>query len=590
MDDTAVPDAGATGRRRRFGAFGQRPMGALAVLALLAVALAATGGVGGRTGTPSGRIVEPEAVTLVAGGDSHPGAPPPIEEPRASRYEEVLGMAVRGRTVVAVGRRAPQPRNERLDLVEPLAWWSTDQGETWHGASVPGKGGLRAVAAVQAGFVAVGEIVEAAGSRAVVLASDDGRTWTEESVAGLTGVVFDTIAVTPRGPILAGYRVGTEWIEPFALIRSAPAGWRPAVLPGRIANGHAQIRGGCVGGDDVVLVGRVIGDDGTRTPLIVRSSDRGETWVTVQLPGAAIAGPDSLANGCAFVSGRLAVVGETLLEDGDGRAFVSLETMDGWTEPDLLEPSDTRPGHSVATRVVSMGTDLAVVGEMTLGESGRDLAVWYGAPGRWVRLDALEELGSGAGAGFASHVVAIDGVVLVGGTTSDRAVVWRSSPGRAQRPPEPTTIPVPPPRGSGDAEVVSGDPVGEAWLAAHAGIDPCQLADVALLRTVMGAEPVVSPVGTSPGVVIECRWLPPDSNRFVSLQIAQAHRLDAFEAANPSEALSRSPMSGICEDARYYGRVQAAMARCGDMIVAISGLPQEQATVLLRAVSERLPA
>ena len=498
-------------------------------------------------------------------------------------------MAVHRGTMVAVGQRSARPRAERPDLDQPLAWWSTDNGDHWHAASVPGTGRLTAVAAMDGGFLAVGQIVDDLGIRSVVLLSDDGQAWSGQEVPGLTDVVLDAIVLTPRGPILAGFRLSAAGHEPLALVRRASTGWRPTVLPGRVPDGHAEIRGGCVTGDDVVLVGRTVGADGTRAPLVVRSSDLGETWRIVPLPGPVLVGPDSRANGCGFVSGLLAIVGATEV-DGYDRAFVSMETAGDGHHVNFLDPPDVWPGHTLANSVVSLGPDLVVVGHDTsLDPSGTsDLAVWLGGPDRWMRLDALDELGSGVGGGGALDALVVGGVVIVGGTTSDRAVVWRSSPDRARKLSEPTTVPVPPARGSGDAMVTSLDPTGENWLTAHGGRNACDLVDPALLRTVLGAEPTIVPVSASAGIGIECRWRPADGNRFVSIEVTPARRLDAFDSTYPFAVTSRQPIPDICEDAHYYGAVQAAVARCGDSAVAVNGLGQEGATVLLQAVIKGL--
>lgn len=455
MDDAPVTAPRVTPRHASHFIRRRWKRGRIPIVVLSAGIVAAASGLSGSGNEVVGQSVEPHSVTLVAGGDSLPGPPPPIQEPRASWYEEIQAMAVHRGTMVAVGQRSARPRDERPDLDQPLAWWSTDNGDHWHAASPPGTGRLTAVAATEDGFLAVGQIVDDLGTRSVVLTSDDGRAWSVEAVPGLTDVMLDAIVLTPRGSILAGFRLSAKGHEPLALIRRASTGWRPTVLPGRVADGHAEIRGGCVAGDDVVLVGRTVAADGTRAPLVVRSSDLGETWRIVPLPGPVLVGPDSRANG---------------------------------------------------------------------------------------------------------------------------------SPDRAQKPSEPTTVPVPPARGSGDAMVTSLDPTGEIWLAAHGGRNACELVDPALLGTVLGAEPTIVPVSESAGIGIECRWRPVDGNRFVSIEVTPARRLDTFESTYPFVVTSRQPIPDICQDARYYGAVQAAVARCGDSAVAVGGLAREGATVVLEAV------
>jgi hypothetical protein len=490
--------------------------------------------------------------------------------PLLPTYEQVLGMAVMGHTIVAVGERAARPRDQRPDLAEPLAWWSVDGGEHWNPASVPGRGRLTGVAAAGGRFVAVGYLTETRGTDALVLVSNDGRSWIEEPVAG-RDILLDAVVATPTGVILAGGRSDLSGRVPIALVPDPAGGWRDVVLLDAAGGRNAEIRGGCAEGRDVMLVGIVVHEGGERSPLVLRSSDAGDTWRSVGLPGRELVGTDPRANGCAMAAGRTAVAGTAEVRGYD-RAFVSVEEDGRWRDAELLEPSNLqRPGHTLGAEAVAVGPDFVVVGhDSSYDEPGSDLAVWRSAPHGWDRLDALDRLGAGVGIGVGLAAIAVDGVLLVGGTSADRAVVWRSSPDEAVITPETTAT------------------TTETWWAVHRETDACELVGEQDLSAIPGLAAVTPRLSPQPvGPLIDCSWIGDDGTTILSVGLAPVRRFETFAASYPSGLPPPEPVTGICQEARYYPTFFTAMARCGDTVVAVSGPPKDEATILLRAIARR---
>ena len=570
LDDTPrrhrLPGGGRAARwwTRR----GWVPIGVLVTAGLVAAAVATTGEPDGFSSVG----VPPHAVVLSPDVVSQPGPPPPPAAPLAPHYEQVLGMAVMGETMVAVGERAARPRDQRPDLAEPLAWWSVDRGAHWNPASVPvGRGRLTGVAAGGGRFVAVGYLTETRGTDAIVLVSNDGRSWVEEPVAG-TDILLDAVVDTPAGPILAGGRADLSGRVPIALVPDPAGGWRDVVLLDEAGGRTAEIRGACVEGRDVTLVGLVVNEGGERAPLVLRSSDAGDTWRAIALPGRELVGTEPRANGCAMAAGRTAVVGTAEVRGYD-RAFVSVEEDGTWRAAELLEASNLqRPGHTLGAAVVAVGPDFVVAGhDSSYDEPGSDLAVWRSAPHGWARLDALDRLGAGTGVGVGLASIVVDGVLLVGGTSADRAVIWRSSPGQAVVTTPETTV-----------------TTTETWWAAHRETDACELVAEQDLGAIPGAADTIPRLSPQPvGPLIDCSWLRDDGSTILSVGLAPVRRFETFAASYPSGLPPPEPVAGICQEARYYPGFFTAAARCGDTLVAVSGPPREEATTLLRTIARR---
>lgn len=563
--------SGQTGRQRRSSS---ARLVAVVVAALVAVVATRSGRFGS---DPSDDAVAPQAIVLARSGASEPG-PPLAPDEVGPTYEQVLGMAVLGRTVVAVGERAWRPRDERPELTEPLAWWSTDKGETWHSASVPGIWGLQAVATVGNRFVAVGNrVTDDRITSAVVLVSTDGKRWAEERVPGLNVALNAAVAI-PTGAILAGSRIDATGRVPVALVSGRTGGWRQAVLPDSAPEDQAEIRGACAHGADVMLVGLVHRGGGEAAPLVLRSSDGGTTWRAITLPGPVLDGAAPPARSCAIATDRTAVVGNAVV-DGYESAFVSEEAGGTWQDARLLGIKGD--GETLATAVHLSTSGLVVVGHDTSDNPDHsDLAVWRSDERGWSRLAGLEAIGSGTGVGVGFAALTLRSLLLVGGSSGDRAVIWRTSLRRAG---EVAGTTVPSQGAAATAARKPPVPTG-TWWAAHGHTNACDLVDERALRSTLGARPVMANLlSVASGPVIDCLWELPNGT-FVGVEIAPQERLDRFVASYPSRLPPPEPITSTCEGAGYYSGTETAIARCGDTTVAVSGLARDPAAALLASI------
>jgi hypothetical protein len=130
------------------------------------VAAAAGYVAGGSNTSPAGA-----AATLWRSTDGHAWEKVALAEPDGARVE---GLAVRDRTVVAVGTRGT-----RSEPAGAIAWLSADDGRTWRRAPDSedlALGQMHAVTASTHGFVAVG--TDLVGQRAIAWRSVDGLAWT----------------------------------------------------------------------------------------------------------------------------------------------------------------------------------------------------------------------------------------------------------------------------------------------------------------------------------------------------------------------------------------------------------------------------
>ena len=166
--------------------------------------------------------------------------------------------------------------------------------------------------------------------------------------------------------------------------------------------------------------------------------------------------------------------------------------------------------------------------------------------------------------------VAIGDVLVVGGSSSDRAVIWRSSPSLAITRPQTTVT------------------TGDTWWATHRDTDACALVDQKVLDTLFDDEGVVPRLLPQPvGPVVDCSWTRDDGTPLLSVAIAPARRLEKFTASYPSSLPPPYPLEGICQEASFYPGFLTATARCGDTLVAVSGLPSDEGAMLLKAVARR---
>jgi len=538
-----------------------------------AVAFVLPGGRSGNEAEPA-LTVAPGAAVLAGYGRSVPGPPSPPPEGLAPNYEQVLGMAALGDTLVAVGERAARPRDERPDLSEPLAWWSVDGGERWEPAVLGdlGNAALTSVAADGNRFVAVGWRPTPRGSKALVLVSTDGRAWTEERVDG-AGVLLHTAVATPNGAVLAGRRDDLSGLVPVVFVPEKD-GWRQVVLLGHANGSEAEIRGSCADRGEITLVG-MVRREGDREALVLRSTDAGKIWRPLVLPGPALVGTDGRANTCAAAGGRTAIAGTTTIRGYD-RAFVSVEDDGRWQDAFLLEPANLqRQGHTVARAAAIVGSEIVVLGHDSSNDNGQgDLASWRNGLDGWVRLGALEALGSGHGVGEARTAIAHRGVLVVGGTSGDRSVVWRTSPGAAVIPPPEVAVPAPTP-----------------WWVAHGEDDLCRMAPAGAVQAALGPVPAMPQLLPEPaGPTVSCTWLTDDGETALLIQIAPSRRLDVLAANYQSAGIGApQPVAGVCQDGTYYPAFATLAARCGETGVAVGGLPQDKAIVLMKAFVTKLP-
>jgi len=215
-----------------------------------------------------------------------------------------------------------------------------------------------------------------------------------------------------------------------------------------------------------------------------------------------------------------------------------------------------------------------VLGYDTSTDNARtDLAAWQSGPptGGWVRLDALDALGAGLGVAEARAAVVHRGVLVVGGISSDRAVVWRTSPAAAVTPPQvTTTIPTP-------------------WWVTHGEDDLCRMAPPVAVTAAVGPVPARPRLLPEPaGPTVSCTWLKEGGDTALQIQIAPARRLDVLAANYPAGLPTPKEVDGVCEGGTYYPAFATLVARCGDTAVAVGGLPQDTATILMKVFVEEL--
>ncbi len=497
-----------------------------------------------------------------------PGPPDAPTAGNAVRYDQLSGLASLRGTLVAVGERLSRERDPRPQPSEPLIWWSEDAGVTWHPAPTSGPGRLSAVVAAGGRFVAVGSRPTSRGARALVLTSVDGRSWDEATLDGEDVQLF-TAVPTPAGALLAGNRQDVEGIAPVAFVPDAKEGWTAAALLGELGAYEGEVRGACASGREVTLVGKAGDRNGTDRAFVLRSSDSGRRWRSLPLTSSLLQGTNARANACTTTRSGVAVVGTATLHAYDW-AFVSVERGGAFPDAEMLGPQrPDRQAHTAARGVAIVGRDIVVVGYDTSNDDGGDMAVWRTGKGRAVRLERLEALGAGRGVGDGRSILVERGVLVVGGTSADRAVVWRASLSQSVAQETTTTL--------------------NGWWQRYGRVDACTLLtgpEVADLTRGVPVNPRLSATSDAPRV--SCNWYKTDGNSGLSVELAPPAKLQDFAAAYPAELPPRIPVAGPCTDSYYYPAFVTVVGVCRDTGLAVSGVPPEKAQGMLAAAAGRL--
>ncbi len=550
-------------------------------LGVAAAALAAAGSVAvvlqtGETKEPpaTGPVLAPVAAVLDGAGDSAAGPPVAPEGPNARRYDRVSGVAARGRTFVAVGERLNRGGDPRFEAAAPLIWWSDDAGAAWHAAAVAGSGALSAVVADGDRFVAVGTRPTTQGGQALVLTSADGRAWNEAPVANGETLLLHAAVATPAGPVLAGSRVDIEGIAPMVILPDGKGGWKhDVVLLGDVDGYEGEVRGACAEGKDLVLVGKVVDRSGKGRAFVLRSPDGGAMWRSLPTTAAMLTDTNARANACALSKGRLAIVGTATIHAFD-RGFISVEKDGSFPRADALESKRVDLGtETLAHAVAAVGSDFVAVGYDTADDLDGDLAAWRSGAGEPVRLARLEALGGGRGVAEGRAVLVDHGVVVVAGTSADRAVVWRSSPAEAEK---------------DTAGPVTSTTIDPFW-SRYGRVDACALLtarEVADLTRGVPVTPRLSATHDTPRVV--CNWSSAAGNVGLSIELTPPSKVADFAHHYPAELAPRTPVPEACTDAWYYPGIFTVAGVCKDAGVALGGVPSDVAGRYLRAIAARL--
>ncbi|HEX2313408.1 MAG TPA: hypothetical protein VHJ17_06750, partial [Thermomonospora sp.] len=232
--------------------------------------------------------------------------------PPGKGFPEAAAYGPRG--YVAVGQNGPWT----------AAWHSGDL-EKWTRAGGGGDGRMRDVAAVTAGYVAVGA---RPGAKDVdwpaAWTSTDGRSWTQVKIAalppGLTSGVLTRVAA--RGEVLVAVgtgRAGTPEPVPFVAV-SADGGtsWQTQAIPGA---GRGATLTAVTATPRGFLAAGTTGSPGSRDVALWTSPD-GRAWKAVPARGTGLDGPgDQVLTALAVTGNALAAVGVTGDHRGDVPTF-----------------------------------------------------------------------------------------------------------------------------------------------------------------------------------------------------------------------------------------------------------------------------
>lgn len=483
---------------------------------------------------------------------------------------QVLGIASRGSTMVAVGSVVTPGGTPDRPTAERAIWRSADDGATWFRVAVGGDGVLTAVTATREGFVAAGTRTGGTGDdgvHAVVMASSDGMEWSDQPIDG-AGVRLSAAVAGSSGAVLAGSREDGGGRVPYALVRDGD-GWRGSPVGTDGGRLEGEVNGGCRVDDEVVLVGTALDTRAVRRPLVLRSPDGGTTWAGQQLGGSPLDEGAATAVGCASAGGRVTVGGNVVV-GARHRAFVAVEPDEsGAWEAELLpgRHGDAGPGRT-ARAITGVGDHVVVVGEDL---SDRELgpgAVWLTRGNDPSRLAGLEELLAQDGPREATAIGVHRGLLVIG--TGAKVSILRSSLDRAFL-------------------ASTAPPRTLDWWEVHASVDPCTLLEEVDVATLSGRSDLTAQPSPVTEGYVTCAWGDEYEPLVVTVELAPTDRLARLASVYERDLEAPFEVTSSCLSATYYPAFRTVAARCGETAVAVSGIDGAEAGRAIDTVAPRLP-